>query len=986
MVRVLRAGMSEYKLLSFFVSSEAGGVKTEKANSAPKKSRRKKKKSKLGIGVSVALLVLIGGYFAALEYSKPHVEGDALRFDQFVSLAQDGRIQKAIILDEDAYVVGNYVRPESGSVDVGSAADAAGSVGGEGQQDHGSEGSDLDVGAPRDTPAPGGQVRQYNAPLIRGTQGTLPRLLLENRIPIYVNQQVGKRVAGLATYLIPTLILILLFVYLILSYMRGTGLFGIKSGARKIEAEDSKLRFSDVAGQERAIAELKDIKEFLADPARFLALGATIPKGILLYGPPGSGKTLLSRALAGEANAAFYTISGSDFVELYVGVGAARVRDLFEEARNNSPAIVFIDELDSVGRRRGGNTAGSGGTHGEQEQALNQILTEMDGFSPMEGIVVIGATNRPDVLDPALLRPGRFDRTVGLDRADEAGRHEILKVHAEGKKFEPGIDLASIAKRAIGLSGADLASVLNEGALLAARARKSEISQAHLEEALSRIKEAPERQRRLSMRDRSFGRTTVDERATFDDVAGVDEAIAELAEVKEYLAEPERFIAMGARPPRGFLLVGPPGCGKTLLARAVAGEANAVFFSVAATEFVEVFVGEGAARVRDLFAEARTMAPAIVFIDEIDAIGAHRSGSPGTGSRESDQTLNQILIELDGFQARSGVIVMAASNRPDILDPALVRPGRFDRTVTLGLPDRKGRRDILEVHAKGKRLAPDVKLDLVAGLTRGLSGAELANIMNEATLLAARRDMPAATLALIEEAIERVSLGVSRSHILSDDERAAVAYHEVGHALVGRALPGATTPHKLTIIPRGKALGATWNASEEGDRLIHSKSILIEQMAGILGGRAAEEIVFGEPSSGAADDLSRVRSIARQMVCELGMSEALGPLSYVDGDLGNAPAYSEDAARMIDSEVRDLVELAYSKSKAVLSASRAQLDTVARALMERETLSAEEMDELAGAPSKLNVKVLGGKEAARGARVAKATVLRPLGDAKPPAT
>lgn len=949
-----------------------------KTGPAKRKSAKRKKKSRLGLGVTVALLLLVGLYFAALEYSKPHVEGDALRFDQFVGLANDGRIKTATILDEDAYVIGRYVKAGSGDLSDSAAAADADGMGG----DH-EHGSDLALGQPEEQAGPAGDERAYNAPLVRGTQGTLLRLLLENRIPTYVNQQVGKRVANLATYLIPTLILILLFVYLILSYMRGTGLFGIKSGARKIEPEDSKLTFADVAGQERAIAELNDIKEFLADPARFAAVGATIPKGILLYGPPGCGKTLMSRALAGEANAAFYTISGSDFVELYVGVGAARVRDLFEEARANAPAIVFIDELDSVGRRRGGNTAGSGGTHGEQEQALNQILAEMDGFSPMEGIVVIGATNRPDVLDPALLRPGRFDRTVGLDRADEKGRLEILKVHAHNKQLEPGVDLRDIAKRAIGLSGADLASVLNEGALLAARAKRNRVSQTDLEEALSRIKEAPERQRRLSMRDRSFGRTTADERATFADVAGVDEAIAELAEVKEYLAEPERFIAMGARPPRGFLLVGPPGCGKTLLARAVAGEANAVFFSVAATEFVEVFVGEGAARVRDLFAEARTMAPAIIFIDEIDAIGAHRGASPGAGSRESDQTLNQILVELDGFQARSGVIVMAASNRPDILDSALIRPGRFDRTVTIGLPDRKGRRDILEVHAHGKKLAADVDLDLVAGLTRGLSGAELANIMNEATLLAARRKVPAANMALIEEAIERVSLGVSRSHILGDEERAAVAYHEVGHALVGRALPGATTPHKLTIIPRGKALGATWNASE-ADRLVHSRSVLIEQMAGILGGRAAEEIVFGEPSSGAADDLARVRSIARQMVCELGMSEALGQLSYTDSDAGSVPPYSDEAARLIDVETRRLVDLAFGQAKGILTASRSQLDKVARALMERETLGAEELDELAGPPPKLKIKAIAGNGAGRGARVAQASVWKTLGRPVPP--
>ncbi|MGI8426886.1 MAG: AAA family ATPase [Actinomycetota bacterium] len=948
----------------------------EKGSAKKKKRSSGKPKSRLGLVIGIALLLLIGGYFGALEYSRPHVTGDTLAFYKFVDLVEQGRIKTGTILDEDAYVIGKYVKGDGseGSNSEPSTFDADGMGHGDG----------LTPGPAKQGADPAGQLREFNAPLIRNPpQGsTVIKLFIENRIPIFVDQQTGKRVANLAIYTIPALILILLFVYLIVSYVKGTGLFGVKSGARKIEAEDSKVTFADVAGQERAIAELNDIKEFLADPARFVAIGATIPKGILLFGPPGCGKTLLSRALAGESNAAFYTISGSDFVELYVGVGAARVRDLFQEARANSPAIVFIDELDSVGRRRGGNTAGGGGTQGEQEQALNQILAEMDGFSPLEGIIVVGATNRPDVLDPALLRPGRFDRTVGLERADEAGRLAILQVHAANKQLEDGVDMASIARRAIGLSGADLASVLNEGALLAARSQKSKISQSDLEDALARIKEAPERQRRLSMRDRSFGRSTSDQRVTFADVAGVDEALIELAEVKEYLAEPERFIEMGARPPRGFLLVGPPGCGKTLLARAVAGEANAVFFSVAATEFVEVFVGEGAGRVRDLFAEARTMAPAIVFIDEIDAIGAHRGASAGSGNRESDQTLNQILVELDGFQAGSGVIVMAASNRPDILDPALIRPGRFDRTVTIGLPDRAGRRAILDVHARGKKLAPEVDLDVVAGLTQGLSGAELANVMNEATLLAARRKVPAATLPLIEEAVERVHLGVSRAHILSEEERKVVAYHEAGHALVGRALHGAPSPRKLSIVPRGATLGAAWH-EDSVEEVVHSRTVLIERMAGMLGGRAAEEVVFGEPSSGASDDLAKVGNLARWMVCELAMGTTLGQMTYGD-DTGRAQGgahngYSDEAARSIDTEVRRLIDLAFEKAKSILSDSRKQLDSIAQALIERETLTSDELDELAGPPPKLGARAASNGGLGTAAKVAKAAVLKGLG-------
>jgi cell division protease FtsH len=333
-----------------------------------------------------------------------------------------------------------------------------------------------------------------------------------------------------------------------------------------------------------------------------------------------------------------------------------------------------------------------------------------------------------------------------------------------------------------------------------------------------------------------------------------------------------------------------------------------------------------------------------VFLDEIDAVGSRR-GTSFEGQRDREQTLNQILVELDGFEDRSGVIVLAASNRPEILDPALVRPGRFDRTVTIGLPDRRGRAAILAVHAEGKRLGANVDLDVVAAMTSGFSGADLANVMNEATLLAARQRRGDVGMELVEEAVERVGMGVSRAQLLSHEDRAMVAYHEVGHALVGRALPGARSPRKVSIVARGRALGATWNL-DEANRVVRPKSVLIDQMAGLLGGRAAEELVFGEPGSGAADDLERVGQIARQMVCEFGMSEALGQLAYGQGADGPPRRYSEEAAATIDTEIRRLVDIAYGRAQAVLAASTTALDRAARALLERETLSAEELDEL----------------------------------------
>ncbi len=886
----------------------------------PRRSRRRpggSRPSRAGLWSLLAIVLLLAAYLGVLAYSKPDGSGDRLRFDTFFELAQGSgpkvrgrtgpaRIKDASILSEDSVVVGSYVRAD-------------------------------------------GATRSYYVPYLKtsGSQERLLDILVRARIPTTIDQQFSKSLVLPATLLLPALMLVVIFLYLILSYRSGTGLFGVKSGAQQFRSEQGHVIFADVAGQEQAIAELREVVDFLAHPERFHELGATIPKGILLFGPPGCGKTLLARALAGEAGASFYSISGSDFVELYVGVGAARVRDLFREARESAPAIVFIDELDSVGRRR--RQAAAVASSGEQEQALNQILTEMDGFSPSQGIIVMGATNRPDVLDPALLRPGRFDRTVGLERPDEEGRLAILAVHARRRRLEAGVDLRAIARRAIGLTGADLASVANEGALLAARAGKSAVSQKELEAALARVLEAPERQRRLSMREASIGRraTAGQERVTFADVAGAGEAIEELAEVRDYLAEPERFAQMGARVPRGILLSGPPGCGKTLLARAVAGEANAAFFTAAATEFVEVLVGQGAARVRDLFAEAKAVAPAILFIDEIDAVGARRSEVSLDGHREREQTLNQILVELDGFEARAGVIVMAATNRPDILDPALVRPGRFDRQVAIDPPDRSGRLAILEIHAKGKPLAHDVDLQAVARMTQGFSGADLANVINEATLLTARKGLREVSPAVLEHAVERVMLGVGqRREVLSERERQITAYHEAGHALVGRALPQASSPHKLSIIPRGRRAGYVWSVDEE-ERAVHSRSALIDRMAAMLGGRAAEQLVFGEPGSGAADDLARVNDLARMMVCELGMAEALPDLTFCDGHAGS-PRYSEEEVRVIGAEVRRLIGEARERARQVLVASRNVLDETAAALLEHETLSADEFELIAG--------------------------------------
>jgi len=442
---------------------------------------------------------------------------------------------------------------------------------------------------------------------------------------------------------------------------------------------------------------------------------------------------------------------------------------------------------------------------------------------------------------------------------------------------------------------------------------------------------------------------------TFADVAGVDEAKAELQEVVEFLKDPKKYGRLGARMPKGVLLVGPPGTGKTLLARAVAGEAGVAFFSISGSEFVEMFVGVGAARVRDLFEQARQKAPAIIFIDELDALGRAR-GSYGVGGHdEKEQTLNQLLAELDGFDPSTGLVLLAATNRPEILDPALLRAGRFDRQVLVDRPDKAGRLQILQVHIKKIRLAPEVSLEQVAALTPGFSGADLANLVNEAALLATRRGAETVTLKDFTEAVERIIAGLEKKNrVLNATERRVVAHHEMGHALVSMALPGTDPIHKVSIIPRGVgALGYTIQRPTE-DRFLMTREELENKMAVLLGGRAAEEVVFGHLSTGAADDLVKVTDIARSMVMRYGMVKALGHMAYEEERspfLAGMPAqgpreYSEETAREIDVAVRDIVKAAYDKALGILTREKKLLERWAQKLLEKETLAEAELAEL----------------------------------------
>jgi cell division protease FtsH len=458
----------------------------------------------------------------------------------------------------------------------------------------------------------------------------------------------------------------------------------------------------------------------------------------------------------------------------------------------------------------------------------------------------------------------------------------------------------------------------------------------------------------------SFGksrarRMSVDSpKITFRDVAGADEAVEELHEIKEFLENPKKFQALGARIPKGVLLYGPPGTGKTLLARAVAGEAGVPFFSISGSDFVEMFVGVGASRVRDLFEQAKQNSPCIIFMDEIDAVGRHRGAGMGGGHDEREQTLNQLLVEMDGFEAKDNIIMIAATNRPDILDPALLRPGRFDRQITVDRPDRKGRAKILEVHTRGKPLAREIDVDALAGQTPGFTGADLANLVNEAALLAARTGKREITQQELEEGIMRVIAGPEKkTRVMSDQERRITAYHEMGHALVGHFLEHADPVHKISVIGRGQALGYTISMPQE-DKFLTTRAALNDTMAMTLGGRAAEEIIFGEITTGASNDLEKVTGTAKQMVMRFGMSEKLGPRvfghdhgqPFLGREFSSEPDYSDEIAREIDDEIRRIVESAHQAAKDILTEHRESLVYISEILIKRETIEKDQFEAL----------------------------------------
>ena len=455
-----------------------------------------------------------------------------------------------------------------------------------------------------------------------------------------------------------------------------------------------------------------------------------------------------------------------------------------------------------------------------------------------------------------------------------------------------------------------------------------------------------------------------DKKVTFDDVAGCDESKEELKEIIEFLKDPKKFQRLGGKIPKGVLLYGAPGTGKTLLAKAVAGEAGVPFFSSSGSEFVEMFVGVGASRVRDLFDKGKKNSPCLLFVDEIDAVGRHRFAGIGGGHDEREQTLNQLLVEMDGFDTKEGVILIAATNRPDVLDPALLRPGRFDRQISVSAPDLKGREEILRVHTKGLKLAEEIDISIIARRTPGFVGADLANLCNEAALLAARRSKESVTMSEMEEAIERVIAGPEKkSRIMSDKERKMIAYHEAGHAMVVKIIDGTDPVHKISIVPRGPALGYTLQLPKE-DKYLTTKKELEAKLAILLGGRAAEEIFFGEATTGAQNDLSRATDIASKIVCEFGMSERLGNITYRKGesevflgrDISRERAFSDDTLKAIDEEIKSIVDIAFKKAKEILKVNEDKVNKVVAMLLEKEVVNATELDAIMDGTEKVVIQ------------------------------
>ena len=707
---------------------------------------------------------------------------------------------------------------------------------------------------------------------------------------------------------------------------------GVGGGVAHARAGDLNIRLDHVIGNEEAKREARQTVDLLKNASKLADVGAKMPRGLLLLGPPGTGKTMIAKAIANEAGVPFYSVSGADFVELFVGMGAQRVRGIYAQARKHKAAIVFIDEIDALGARTSADAGAGGGASREYNQTINQMLVELDGFG-RSSVLTIAATNFEESLDPALLRPGRFDRRIYVPLPDAAVRREMLAHYLASVKHQDPLDLEELVSATTNFAGAEIAHMINQAALMAVQEGRAAVAADDLKQAA--------RLERGGLSSRTVGTSSIVSRITdlsvrLDDVVGIDDIKRDVLEVVALLRDPSRAAALGIAPPHGLLFAGPPGTGKTMLAQAMANEAGVPFYALAGSDFESMWRGEPSRRLRAVYAQARRHPAAIVFVDEIDAIGSARSSGRGV-LRDDNTTVDALLVELDGFGSTS-VLTIGATNNACELDPALLRPGRFDRVLTFGLPELASRHRILERHVSKTKTDGAVDLSTLARATSGCAPAELMNIVKEGGLIALREGREAIGQSDLQRGLERVAMGTERRTAMSDHERRIVAYHESGHALATLILDPSRELRKVSIIGNSRgALGFTWGVPGEEAHL-RSERDYLNEIAIALAGVAAERLVFTTATDGAAGDLQVVGGLARRMVHDCGMG----------GVLFRSEVGSESLREHLDNEMRRIADSCYRDVATLLERHRPALDRLATALLANETLSGSEVSELIG--------------------------------------
>ncbi|BAC90590.1 AAA family ATPase [Gloeobacter violaceus] len=693
---------------------------------------------------------------------------------------------------------------------------------------------------------------------------------------------------------------------------------------------DREVRFCDIVGLEEAKQELEQLVDVLKRPESYRVVGAEPPRGVLLVGPPGTGKTMIARAIANEAGVPFYSLAAADFANMFLGVGSQRIRQIYRTARRHPRAIVFIDEIEVLAKARGTGL----GTFEGDSNTLNAFLNELDGFAINPGVITIGATNLEDQVDAAVMRPGRLDWQIYIGPPAEADREKLFRFYLE--RTCNTADPAAAAKLAVNFTPAEIRRAVNEAGLLAVRGGRVEIAESDLTTAVDKVSATLERRSGTFIIGRSG-----DLAVRLAEVIGCEEAKGEVQEFIDFLRSPDRYRRIGAKVPRGFLFVGPPGTGKTLLAKAIANEAGVPFYALSGSDFTEVWVGLGASRVRQVYRQARKHKAAIVFIDEIDALAARR-GLDSSG--EADRTLNQFLVELDGF-GRSNVLTIGATNRLDTLDPALLRPGRLDRTVAVPLPDLDARERLFEHYLARVQAVVGINCRQLARASWNMSGAEVAASVNEASFIAVRDGRGQVTQFDLNQGIERVLFGLNSRRKVNAEDRRLAALHEAGHAVVEYHARPRRILHKLTISPdlEGTA-GYSWSIQDEEQLSFETREGIRAEIQVLFGGRVAEELFYGTVTTGAGADLARAAHLAHRYVWQLGMGEEfLADYAQMAAAAAGGRVISERTKERLDLAVEKLLREAKSEARTILEAHRDEHERLTAALLERESLYGEDI-------------------------------------------